>query len=67
MRDCSSDTAPRHTTSDGVVLQGDALSAYYRTNLHRGTLPVAGYFCIQCGHELVDPQSACSECYTRAR
>ena len=35
----------------------ETLRLYYRCNVLSGRLPVAGYFCLTCGHEMVDPRS----------
>ena len=39
----------------------ETLRLYYRRNVLSGRLPVADYFCLTCGHEMVDPRSHACE------
>jgi len=43
-----------YTLLDGRELIGDKLTEMYKDNLHNNKLPVAGYFCPICFHEMAD-------------
>ena len=59
-----------HSTISPITLRNgrvfdtpEDLQLYYLDNLHRGALPVAGYFCLDHGHEMLNPRFPC-ECNT---
>jgi hypothetical protein len=41
-----------YTLLNGMSIPGDDLASYYSHNVQSGRLPVAGYFCPCCYHEL---------------
>ena len=41
-----------YTLHGGRKMTGDELTKFYRYNKNNGLSPVAGYFCIECNHEV---------------
>lgn len=53
-----------YTLLNGRKLIGEELTEMYKNNLHSNKMPVAGYFCPKCFHEMIDigPNTKCDHC-----
>ena len=52
-----------YTLLDGREMTGDELTEFYRYNLRNGLLPVAGYFCPKCNHEVLEVDAYSEKCF----